>query len=149
MANEDDVVIVYGEPVGKARPRTVTVNGFVQTFTPKSTREYEAKVKKAYKQQCGKLYTKDFTVRVHIKAICKIPKSFSKIKSISNLYLFKTTIILHFIWLGEPGLCLMKEFNCNRFQCNTAPNSRVLQFNYASISRPYYALHGLPWWLRG
>ena len=81
MANEDNVVIVYGEPVGKARPRTVTVNGFVQTFTPKSTREYEAKVKKAYKQQCGKLYTKDFTVRIHIKAICKIPKSFSKIKT--------------------------------------------------------------------
>lgn len=77
----DGWVVIPGEPVGKARPRTVTVNGFVQTFTPKTTRDYEIKIKKAYRQQSGKKYTKEFSLKVYIKAICRIPKSYSKVKT--------------------------------------------------------------------
>ena len=54
-------------------------------------------------------------------------------RSKAYLYLFKTTIILHFIWLGEPGLCLMKGFNCNPFECNTA---QTVEF-YNSIMPPF------------
>lgn len=81
MEDKNDVVIVYGEPKGKARPRTVTINGFVQTFTPKATREYELEVKKAYWKQNGKKFTKEFPLRLNILAVCKIPKSFTKAKT--------------------------------------------------------------------
>lgn len=74
-------IVVPGEPVGKARPRTVTVNGFVQTFTPKTTREYEAKVKRCYKSQHGQKFEKSFPLKVYIKAFCKIPKSYTKTKT--------------------------------------------------------------------
>ncbi|MBP3619739.1 MAG: RusA family crossover junction endodeoxyribonuclease [Clostridia bacterium] len=77
---ENDVVIVYGEPKGKARPRTVTINGFVQTFTPKPTRDYEAEVRKAYRKQNGKKWSKEFPLKLIVSAYCKIPKSFTKLK---------------------------------------------------------------------
>lgn len=78
METNDGWVIVPGEPVGKTRPRTVTVNGFVQTFTPKTTREYEAKIKRFYRQQKGAKFSKELPVKVIIRAVCKIPKSYTK-----------------------------------------------------------------------
>lgn len=75
----NDVVIVYGEPKGKARPRTVTVNGFVQTFTPKPTREYESEVRKAYRKQNGKKWGKEFPLKLTVDAYCRIPKYYTKI----------------------------------------------------------------------
>lgn len=78
METNDGWVIVPGEPVGKARPRTVTVNGFVQTFTPKTTREYEAKIKRFYKQQKGAKFSKELPVKVIIRAVCKIQRVIRK-----------------------------------------------------------------------
>lgn len=42
------IFTIPGEPVGKARPRVVRNFGRVQTFTPRKTAEYEARVKAAY-----------------------------------------------------------------------------------------------------
>ena len=76
---ENDVVIVYGEPKGKARPRTVTVNGFVQTFTPKTTRDYEAQIRKEYRRQKGKKWSKEYPLKLIVDAYCRIPKYYTKL----------------------------------------------------------------------
>lgn len=65
---------VPGEPKGKARPR-VTVHG---TYTPKSSKEYESRVKAAFvkKYPAYKAIEKGIPVNVYIIAYFKIPKIF-------------------------------------------------------------------------
>lgn len=42
---------VYGEPVGKGRPRFRSTGRFVQTYTPKKTKDAENEIAKAYKEK--------------------------------------------------------------------------------------------------
>lgn len=41
--------VVYGDPMGKQRPKFSTNNGYVRTYTPKETETYESKVVNAFK----------------------------------------------------------------------------------------------------
>ena len=61
---------VSGDPRGKARPR-FTRQGHI--FTPKKTKEYEARVKKAYTNVTD-YYKFDGAVYLRIDAYFKIPK---------------------------------------------------------------------------
>ena len=73
---------VPGEPVGKGRPRYASHGGFVQTYTPDRTREYEKRVKACFLEQCGEACMGYFEpkepVYITIVAYYPIPKSTTK-----------------------------------------------------------------------
>ena len=67
---------IYGDPIGKGRPKFSTFNGFVKTYTPKDTMNYESKVISAFKSQCsGDMYEPHRELVAKIVAYFKIPKS--------------------------------------------------------------------------
>lgn len=66
---------VEGMVKPKERPRTRQINGHIQTYTPKGTREYELRVKAAYPG--FKTFTDGEYLSVHIDAYYPIPKSTS------------------------------------------------------------------------
>ena len=68
---------VPGKPVGKARPR-VTRHG---TYTPKTTLEYEAKVREAWDATGAEMAPGGVPVFVEIHAWFPVPKSTSKQKA--------------------------------------------------------------------
>jgi Holliday junction resolvase RusA-like endonuclease len=65
---------VPGVPVGKGRPR-VTRYG---TYTPQKTKDYEALVRKCWKEQSGDVFPEDVPIFASILAYFPIPKSTSK-----------------------------------------------------------------------
>lgn len=74
--------VVHGDPVGKGRPRITTRGGFVRSYTPDKTRDYEclvADIAHREMMNCGLMPTYD-AVKVEIDAHFPIPKSFSKKK---------------------------------------------------------------------
>ena len=74
------MVVIYGEPQGKGRPRFTKRGNFVSTYTPKETLSYENLVKVEYIKQSGKYYDdKELTCEIH--AYFGIPKSISKKKA--------------------------------------------------------------------
>lgn len=68
--------IVIGEPKGKGRPRFVSTNKGVRTYTPKDTVYYENLVKLSYKDMCG--------VKLNGKIRAKISAYFAPPASSSN-----------------------------------------------------------------
>lgn len=79
--------IVYGDPVGKARPRvsfsTKKVNGVekksVHAYNTKKTYAYESLVKDTYKELFGDfMFDDDAMIKVDIMAYFAIPKSATK-----------------------------------------------------------------------
>lgn len=68
---------IKGQPMGKQRPKFSTYGGFVKTYTPKETVNYETLVKMSY---YGLQYFGDEPLKVTIKAYYQIPKSYSKKK---------------------------------------------------------------------
>ena len=78
---------IPGVPQGKARPRFRTIGGHVQTYTPETTREYEARVKQAYISATGGKITipAGSAVQIEITAIMPVPKSLPKYKK-AQLY---------------------------------------------------------------
>lgn len=72
---------VYGNPIGKSRPKFSTINGYAQTYTPAKTTNYENLVRLSYQQKYGgQIIEKDIPLRVEISAYFPIPKSISKKK---------------------------------------------------------------------
>ncbi len=73
---------VYGEPVGKGRPRLSTAGGYARAYTPEKTRNYELAVKACYNQSSeGKFFGKTLHgITVYIKAFYGLPKSLSGTK---------------------------------------------------------------------
>jgi Holliday junction resolvase RusA-like endonuclease len=72
--------IVYGEPVGKGRPRFAKRGNFVSTYTPQKTKTYEDEIRMMAKAAMGAsepLYT-PMTVAIYIRV--GIPASYSKQK---------------------------------------------------------------------
>jgi len=76
--------VVYGEPVSKERPRTVSTydrsgRRSVHTYTPKSTKEWEQEIAWAYKSLYkGHCFHKPSVLRMVIDAYLSIPGSKSK-----------------------------------------------------------------------
>ena len=66
---------VIGNIVGKGRPRFTRIGGYVRTYTPKKTHDYEGLIKENY---TGKKY--DRALKITINAYFMIPKSYTKKK---------------------------------------------------------------------
>jgi Holliday junction resolvase RusA-like endonuclease len=71
---------VPGTPQGKARPRFRRCGGFVRTYTPARTQEYEEKIRNSYRKESGYLFEKGQPISVSVSATFPIPKSLSKKK---------------------------------------------------------------------
>ena len=72
--------IVYGEPVGKGRPRFVRRGNFTQTYTPLKTKTYEDEIRMMAKAAIGSSEPLETPVSVYIYISVGIPASFSKQK---------------------------------------------------------------------
>ena len=71
---------VYGEPVGKGRPRFARRGNFVSTYSPQKTKTYEDEIKMMAKAAMGSSEPLDTPVTVAIYIRVGIPASFSKQK---------------------------------------------------------------------
>jgi len=72
--------IVYGEPVGKGRPRFARRGTFVSTYTPQKTKTYEDEIRMMAKAAMGASEPLDTPVTVAIYIRVGIPASYSKQK---------------------------------------------------------------------
>jgi Holliday junction resolvase RusA-like endonuclease len=71
---------VYGEPVGKGRPRFARRGNFVSTYTPQKTKSYEDEIRMMAKAAMGASEPLETPVTVAIYIRVGIPASFSKQK---------------------------------------------------------------------
>jgi len=71
---------VYGEAVGKQRPRFVRRGNHVSTYTPEKTKTYEDEIRYMAKCAMGASPPLETPVTVAIYIRIEIPKSFSKQK---------------------------------------------------------------------
>lgn len=69
--------IVEGKPVPKGRPRHATHNGRTWEYTPKTTLDYERKVREAFLEQNQSVH-KDACIGIRIIFYMPIPKGTSK-----------------------------------------------------------------------
>ena len=74
------VYSVYGEPVGKGRPRFAKRGNFVSTYTPQKTKTYEDEIRMMAKAAKGASEPLETPVTVAIYIRVGIPASFSKQK---------------------------------------------------------------------
>ncbi len=74
------VYSVYGEPVGKGRPRFAKRGNFVSTYTPQKTKTYEDEIRMMAKVAMGASEPLETPVTVAIYIRVGIPASFSKQK---------------------------------------------------------------------
>lgn len=81
---------VYGKPVAKGRPRFSNRGGFVRSYTPENTINYENLVKLSYQTQVGNKKL-DGMIYAEIIAYFPIPKSTSK----KNAELMRNYEIMH------------------------------------------------------
>jgi len=72
--------IVYGEPVGKGRPRFARRGTFVSTYTPQKTKTYEDEIRLMATAAMGASEPLDTPVTVAIYIRVGIPASYSKQK---------------------------------------------------------------------
>lgn len=72
---------IPGVPFGKQRPKFSRVGGYVKTYTPEKTINYENMVKIYYQQAAkGYMFPNEAMLDVRILAYYEIPKSVSKKK---------------------------------------------------------------------
>lgn len=72
---------VPGEPVGKGRPRISTVHGFVMTFSPEKTVDFETMVAWEFRHQCRDAwFEQGVHVGIRVDAYMGIPKSAARKK---------------------------------------------------------------------
>jgi Holliday junction resolvase RusA-like endonuclease len=72
--------IVYGEPVGKGRPRFAKRGNFVSTYTPQKTKTYEDEIRMMARAAMGSSEPLETPVTVAIYIRVGIPASYSKQK---------------------------------------------------------------------
>ena len=67
---------VLGEPLGKQRPRYTSYGGFVRTYTPQKTINYESLIAHEYNEKYGKLmFEKDEPIKVLVNAYYGLSKT--------------------------------------------------------------------------
>jgi Holliday junction resolvase RusA-like endonuclease len=74
------VYSVYGEPIGKGRPRFAKRGNFVSTYTPQKTKTYEDEIRMMAKAAMGASEPLETPVTVAIYIRVGIPASYSKQK---------------------------------------------------------------------
>lgn len=67
---------ILGDPMGKQRPRYSSYGGFVRTYTPQKTINYESLIAYAYNQKYGKLmFDKNIPIKATITAYFGLSKT--------------------------------------------------------------------------
>jgi Holliday junction resolvase RusA-like endonuclease len=69
---------IEGTPVPKGRPKFSKVGGFVRTYTPKKTSDYETIVQETAKQAMGPTEVLETPLAVYLYFRLPIPKSYPK-----------------------------------------------------------------------
>lgn len=74
-----------GEAVGKGRPRYARRGGYVQTYTPKKTKDFEEAIRMELMRSLPKdaqlpVYDRDKTLKMDVLVGVSIPKSYTKKK---------------------------------------------------------------------
>jgi Holliday junction resolvase RusA-like endonuclease len=72
--------VVCGEPVAKGRPRFARQKGFVKTYTPKKTVDWEQEIAKSARQAMGSQDPLDTPIALSVRVYKTIPVSWSKAK---------------------------------------------------------------------
>lgn len=87
------IFTVYGEPMGKQRPKFSRQGNTVRTYTPSRTAAYEAKVRQAFNWSGGVNFWcgKDEYFSLHMICYFPVPKSASK-KAREQMLALKPTI---------------------------------------------------------
>ena len=70
--------IVYGEPVGKGRPRFARRGNFVSTYTPEKTKTYEDEIRMMARAAMGRSEPLETPVTVALYIRVEIPAAFPK-----------------------------------------------------------------------
>lgn len=73
--------IYYGEIKGKGRPRFRSCGKFVQTYTDKSTKDYEMSIKESYINAKQETFFNEEPLEAEIEIYQAVPKSTSKKKT--------------------------------------------------------------------
>ena len=75
----------YGDAVGKARPRYSQRNGYVQTYTPKKTQDFEEAIQQSFRlahyPKEIPVYTREVPIKITVDIAVAVPKSWSKKKT--------------------------------------------------------------------
>lgn len=67
---------ILGEPMGKQRPRYSSYGGFVRTYTPQKTINYESLIAHEYNEKYGKLmFDRDEPIKAYITAYFGLTKA--------------------------------------------------------------------------
>lgn len=69
---------IEGIPVPKGRPKFSKIGGFVRTYTPKKTSDYETTVQETAKQAMGPTEVLETPLAVYLYFRLPIPKSYPK-----------------------------------------------------------------------
>ncbi len=78
-------LVIYGEPVGKGRPRVTFKGKFTHTYTPEKTKNYEELIQNTYLSNYTYDDILDGPIKANIVAYFPIPDSASKKKKESLL----------------------------------------------------------------
>lgn len=74
---ESNAITIFGEPVGKGRPRFARTGAYVRAYTPDKTRQYEENVATIYRLRKGQHFGAE-PVTLKVDAYFAVPKSASK-----------------------------------------------------------------------
>lgn len=74
---ESNTITIFGEPVGKGRPRFARSGAYVRAYTPDKTRQYEDNVATIYRLRKGQHFGAE-PVTLKVDAYFSVPKSASK-----------------------------------------------------------------------
>lgn len=76
MSNNIVQLTILGEPMGKQRPRYSSYNGYVRTYTPQNTINYESLVAHEYNEKYGRLmFDRDTPITAYIYAYFPLAKN--------------------------------------------------------------------------
>lgn len=68
-------LVIYGEPEAKQRPRATSINGYVRTYTPQKTINYESLIRHEYTEKYGGItFDRDTPILVSISAYFGLSK---------------------------------------------------------------------------
>lgn len=70
---------IYGKPVPKGRPRFARRGKYIQTYTPKTSLDYEEKVRQGYLSISNEMF-QECALKLVLEAYFEVPPSLSKKK---------------------------------------------------------------------
>lgn len=74
------IIVVRGDPVPKARPRAAVVRGTARIYTPKTSRDYEDKVRLAARRAIDGRAPLEGAIALRLELILAVPASWPKSK---------------------------------------------------------------------